>query len=224
MILGGKRFQVDDLYFGILGYVTKKNGTLSITQVQKFLFFKKVSVGYGEAAQNIFTNNKYFFFHGNAYPWHTIEKAINSFAIFNYVPIELLLDNQKKTITEKKLLELYQELKSSILKEKNKPVLDQPVTDSILKTILDTNELVKNSFIDQRLKEEIIQDLELLGEYYVNSLIKITENTDATLNEYGLKMECMRRLVKIEEKFKNPQVSKVHSLRKQLKQFKNELK
>ena len=187
---------------------------------------------YGDKmAINVFTKQKYFFFHGNRYQEDTIWKAINSFAIFEYYPFEVFFDEPRKTISEKELLEIYNKIKNGmknelkeekLMKEESKEV----ITDSILQTILKTNELVKNSIVDEKIKTEIVHQLEELGEYYVSAMMNINnEDNVLTLNnEYSIRMECIRKLAEIEDRFNNPEVVKTHSLKRQLKQFKNELK
>ena len=229
-----KKYKMKDLYLGTLGYVTKSGSVYNIKKRgDEILFFKMGKTDDDDnIAINVFTGQKYFFFHGIQDLEDTIGKVINGYAIFNYVPLELCFGNQK-IITEKELLKCYDDLMVLVLNEcqkqekaKGQNEAKEPITDSILQTILKTNELVKNSLIDEELKLEIVQELEELGEYYVNVMMNVDSGAEvlSLTSEYSIRMECMRKLTEIEDKFRNPEVVKRHTLKRQFQQFQKELK
>ena len=81
-----------------------------------------------------------------------------------------------------------------------------PITDSILQIILETSKKVKEAYIGENLKQQLLSDLESLGEYYINEIInKMNFESGINLNiddEYTIKIEVMKRLVEIEEYIK----------------------
>lgn len=221
-------YKVKDLYIGVLGYVTKtKNGDLKIERQDIIIIYqkKKLADTSDYYAKEVFTNQKYFFFEGNHLNYLTIDKAINSLAIFSSLPLSIQIF--KDTITKNKLRKIYDEIQQEIKpqnKEKEETTL--PVTDSILQMILDTSKKVKNAEIDEFLKEKTLKDLEELSEYYVNEIINkmITTETELTIeNEYTVKMNSIKRLVEIEQSYQNPENIKKYNLKRQLIQVKKEL-
>ena len=65
-----------------------------------------------------------------------------------------------------------------------------PITDSILQIILETSKKVKEAYIGENLKQQLLSDLESLGEYYINEIInKMNFESGINLNidEYSQK-------------------------------------
>lgn len=223
------RYKTENLYVGLLGYVYSSNNEnkRNIESIEKFIIYQKEYFEFRDyIAKDIFTNKEYFFFSGNRRPSHTIERAIGGHAILRSFPIETIIENCGKYIKKNELIELLNNLNNQPSEKENK--IEEPtekVTDIILKTILETNELVKIAEIDESLKKSIVSELENLGEYYINALTNLhnKENNDPFENEYSIRMKCMKALVEIEEKFKNPNAIKSYSLKKQLNQFKKDL-
>ncbi|MBQ8681810.1 MAG: hypothetical protein IJ509_02760 [Bacilli bacterium] len=235
-------YKVQDLYVGRLGFVTKTHketsDTYHVKEIEQFIIFKKEQLNLTDyQARDIFSNRTYYFFWGNNFIDDTIDKAVNGIAIANYLPLDQFLEIPKKYITKKELMDIHKEVNSVFTqkdiskeekKEKNPPT--EPITDAILTTILKTSDLVKTTEMDKKFKETVIKELEELGRYYVEVSIKLaqTNNPDELIslgveNEYSLRMNCMKRLVEIEEKIKNPTMAKVRSLRNQYNQFQKNL-
>ena len=146
----------------------------------------------------------------------------------SFIPIETFIQEPKRWITKSELLKLYRDSNTSKQEENIKKELSEPITDNLLKMILETNNLVKNTQLEESFKNFIIQELEQLAEYYVTSLTKLNKSNIPMLslenNEYQICMECIKRLVEIDCELKNPNHTKNYSLKKQLSQVKKELK
>lgn len=209
-----KLLEVKDLFVGTLGYVTVTDEGWHISKSDKYIIFKKKkfdSLDY--CAENIFTNQTYFFFHGNTCLYNTVNKAANSYAVYSSIPLEHFIDAPKMEVSREELLELFWKLNKRV--ENN-----DDVQDNILKMILQTSEMVKFSEFDYELKKNLLKELEELGNYYVNSMIFLLQSNQEKMildekNEYSIGMECMKRLVEIESKFRNLKVAKSYSLKRQ---------
>lgn len=227
-----RSYKVDNLYVGLLGYVTKKEkDTISITTDDKdkrFIIYQKVEFEYGDyVAQDIFTKKKYFFWNGNKYELDTIFRAVDNYAIYKSLTIDQFLTIPKEYVSKTELLAIYNKLNNpqkEIEEEVNKTEQVQ-ITDSILKTILETNDLVKKTLLDENLRNEIIQELEDLGKYYVDEILKLNDFNSGLIlnNEYSIRMEVIKRLVEIENRIKNFNCDKKYSLIKQYNQFQSNL-
>ena len=226
-------------------YITASNPhpgpKLEIEKRNMFIIYKKTKINYvNYIAIEILTKKIYYFFDGHYLDDELIYKTVDDFAIWASLPLTSIKKQEK--ITKKELVELQEKLNelsikgipiSEVIEDKNEieedESFEEPITDSILQMIIETSKKVKASFIDDSLKESVLKQLEELGEYYISEVInKITNNDpDLTLeveNEYTIKMNVMKRLVEIEEFYQNPNNKKVHSLNKQLSQFKKIVK
>jgi len=228
-----KKYEMKELYVGILGYVTYKDDSYQITQVNEIIIFERKRLSDYDSdyyAENIFTNKPYFFFHGNTYYYNTLDKAINNYAVHEYYPLETYLTEPKKIITEQELLNIYKEIKKIFKNseiEENNSDSEEKITDDILKLILKTNELAQKSKISPDRKNEIIEELDELGKQYINEMIQFTapENNSLILeDEYNIKMNYIRKLVDLETKIKDPRNIKTYSLKKEYNQFQSLLK
>lgn len=229
-------YKVKNLYIAQLGYVTRTpddgrqiNSVDDWIIIQKKKFYEPGSYSdaiYGDyIGQNIFTKQEYFFWAGNSNYYDTIYKVVNGYAIYRTVPLGQILTSPEDTLTKEELLGIFYQLNKKESPKKEKPT--EEVTDNILKTILETNELVKQTDIDEELKLRITKELEELGENYVKEMIRVTEknNDNLTLeSEHSVRMATIKRLVEIEAKIKNPNHAKTYSLRKQYNQFQKDLK
>lgn len=101
-----------------------------------------------------------------------------------------------------------------------------PITDSILKTILETNELVKKASIPDDIKEQVRQELDTLAQYYVSEMNKINTGENSLLtdnDEYSIRIAVIKQLANIEFRINNPNVIRNHRLVRELKQVRQEL-
>lgn len=225
-----KKIKVKNLFVGELGYITKSKHKYHANMKNKYkIIFRKLGYDVSDyIGEDILTEQRYFFLHGNTYEKDTIDKAIGSYAIVTYTPLSQFLSLTKKTISVQELIELYNELNNINPKQEREiQKSTEPITDSILKTILETNELVKKSNIDDKLKQKLVQELEELGEYYVEETININSQNNSGLtleNAYSIRINTIKRLTEIEEKITNPELSKVRSLTNQYHQFQKILK
>ena len=222
-------YKTNNLYIGLLGIVTGNCYNLKITSRKKCIIYKKVVLDkfatfkdYG--AKDVFSGKIYYFFEGNHFPRNTIEKAIGGYAIMRSFPIEQFLDFSKKEVTKDELLTILDKLNNPDKQEK-KEEPTEPITDSILKTILETSDLVKVSNISDELKEKTIKELEKLAEDYVKDLERFNNKSESNPleSEYHIRMTYIKALVDIEQKINDPKEIKSYSLKKQLNQFKKEL-
>lgn len=224
-------FKTDNLYIGLLGVVSGDiYSKLTITSIKKCIIYQKVEINKGDyiskdyGAKDIFTDKIYYFFQGNHYPRDTIAKAIGGYAIMKSFPIEQCLDSPKKTVSESELLDIFNRINYPE-KEKLKEEPTEPITDSILKTILETSDLVKASNIDNDYKKKLIKELEILAEDYIKDLEEFNNKNknNSFQNVYQIRMAYIKKLVDIEERINNPKYIKSFSLKRQLNQFKKEL-
>ena len=174
--------EVKDLFVGILGYVTVIDEGWKISKSDKYIIFRKKkfdSLDY--YAENVFTNQAYFFFHGNTCLYNTVNKAANSYAVYKSIPLEHFIDEPKMQVSRNELLELYYKLNKNFL-EDNETKMYNKVKDNILKMILQTSDVVKKSDIDLNLKQEIIYELDMLVKYYIETMVKILNKNDNELS------------------------------------------
>ena len=220
-----KKYPVSDIYVGELGYVTKDGNHIKINGTEDFIIFRKVKFdNFDYMGKDFFTNKNYFFWDGNKYPGDTIWRAIDGYAIFFSVPIEQFLSSPKKYISKKELLDLYNEL--------NKPKLEQPkaeatsITDTILKTIIETGNKLSKIAMDDAIKATFIKELEELAEYYVTEMTRKMDEqgNELSIDEYSIRMEVICTLADIELRINNPEHVRNYSLIRQLKVTKNQLR
>ena len=140
------------------------------------------------------------------------------------LPLDQFLSVPKKYVKKQELLALYSKLNNPKIEAPKKE--ETPITDSILKTILETNELVKNTLIDEEIKAKIVRELDELAQYYVSEITKVNGETGINLDfndEYSIRMEVIRKLADIESIIKDPNVARTHRLMKEYNQFKRKL-
>jgi len=225
-----KYYKTENLYVGLLGIVRKiDSNKIRIENTNKFIIYRKevidpISIYRHDMAKDIFSDKLYYFFSGNEFPKDTIFKAINSHAISESYPIENYLDFPKKKVSRSELLVILDKLNHPHEEEK-KEEATEPITDNILKTILETSDLVKVSSISEELKETTIKELETLAENYVKDIEEF--NKEGSINpfdsEYQIRMMYIKSLVDVEAKISDPKAIKTHSLKMQLQTFKKEL-
>lgn len=161
-----------------------------------------------------------------------MEKNLNKIVIGKVIPIEQFMDDYKKKISKREIVELYQKLNK--IEDKNKKneeeVKDESketeeVKDNILRLILKTNDKVKLMDIDDDSKKMIIDRLSELGEYYVRRMLEVNNSSGLTLNnsEYDIQLECIKRLVEIENEIESENLEIKNNLTRQLTDFKNNL-
>lgn len=230
-----KHYKTDKLYVGLLGNVRNTDDNkIKIISIDKYIIFIEdyysdswsvEQCTYDKIAKDIFTGKKYFFWDGNYNPEKTIEKAIGGCAIFRSFPIENYLDSPKKKVSKSELLVILDKLNNPHKEETKKEETTEPITDSILKTILETSDLVKASNISDELKENTINELEVLAESYVNDINSFNNKNELNPfdSEYQIRMTYIKALVDIEQKISDPKEIKKYSLKRQLLTFKKEL-
>lgn len=228
------KYQIKDLYVGVLGYVTKVEtnniwDTVLRSEANEYnpdiIIYKKEtytskehSLDKEEVAINVFTNKMYYLF-GNIqnYSYRTVYKVINNYAVCQSIPLEKFFSKPIKTITEEELLSVYDYLNNKYFKKtpKNK----EQITDSILKTILETIDLVKAIDADEEtifLKESTIKELEELATTYTNRIKEIKETKEPDSNqEYLVRIDTIKKLSSITYRLRPLKRHKVHSLKKE---------
>lgn len=228
-------YKTENLYVGLLGIVSEiEDDKIKITSIDKYIIFTKESFSpsfniythtYDKIAKDIFTNKEYFFFNNNFHPERTIAQAIGGCAILNSFPIENYFDYPKNKVSKKELLVILNNLNSPFkeVEKKEEPV--EPITDSILKTILETSDLVNVSNIDEELKQSLIKELESLAENYIIDIENFNSKDEINPfeSEYKIRMIYIKKLVELEQKVNDPKTIKVYSLKKQFNQFKKEI-
>jgi hypothetical protein len=221
-----KHYKTDNLYVGLLGNVTSTNNDkqMTIESIDKYIIYTKLYYYYGDMAKDIFTGKVYYFWDGNISTSKTIEKAIGGCAVYTTSPIEIYLDFPKKKVSKSELLVILDKLNNPH-KEEKMEIATEPITDSILKTILETSDLVKISNISNELKETTIKELEVLAESYVNDINSFNNKNELNPfdSEYQIRMTYIKALVDIEQKLSDPKKIKNYSLKRQLQTFKKEL-
>ncbi len=221
-----KHYKTDNLYVGLLGNVTSINNDkqMTIESIDKYIIYTKLYYYYGDMAKDIFTGKVYYFWDGNISTSKTIEKAIGGCAVYTTSPIEIYLDFPKKKVSKSELLVILDKLNNPH-KEEKMEIATEPITDSILKTILETSDLVKISNISNELKETTIKELEVLAESYVNDINSFNNKNELNPfdSEYQIRMTYIKALVDIEQKISDPKKIKSYSLKRQLQTFKKEL-
>ena len=228
-----KHYKTDNLYVGLLGFVKNiEDKKIRIDSIDKYIIFIKKSYSgsfstydYDKVAKDIFTDKEYFFWNGNFNPEKTIETAVGGCAIFKSYPIENYLDFPKNKVSRSELLVILDKLNNPHKEEVKVEVPTEPITDSILKTILETSDLVKVSNISDELKETTIKELEVLAENYVKDIESFNKpnNINPFDSEYQIRMMYIKALVDIEQKISDPKEIKNYSLKRQLQTFKKEL-
>ena len=220
-------YKTDNLYIGGLGIVEENNCNYKISKIDYAIAFKMKKEGFFDEkiCVDVFTGKKYYFLKGNRYENDTIAKALGTYAICNYLPIESYLDYPKKRVSKKeiiKILDIYNKKDNSNKKEK---VETEEVKDSILQMIIDTNDLVKKSSISEDLKNSLYSELTVMAENYASELINYHKKKDANPfeSEYQIKMKYMKLLVNVEQTCNDTDNQKVYSLIKQLNKVKEEL-
>ncbi len=222
-----KHYKTDNLYVGLLGDVTSINNDkqMTIESIDKYIIYTKLYYYYGDMAKDIFTGKVYYFWDGNISTSKTIEKAIGGCAVYTTSPIEIYLDFPKRKVSKSELLVILNKLNNPHKEDIKEEEPIEPITDNILKTILETSDLVKVSNISEELKEITIKELETLAENYVKDIEEF--NKEGSINpfdsEYQIRMMYIKSLVDIEAKISDPKAIKTHSLKKQLQTFKKEL-
>ena len=219
-----KYYRTDKLYVGLLGEVTSINNDkqMMIESIDKYIIYTKLPYYYGDMAKDIFTGKEYYHWDGNISTSKTIQKAIGGCAVYRSEPIEIYLDSPKKKVTKEELLTILDKLNNPHKEEIKEDEPDEPITDSILATILDTSSLVKVSNISEEAKEKFGKELEELAENYVEDMNN-PDSHDPFASEYQIRMKYIKALVDIEDRIANPNMIKAYNLTKQLQTFKKEL-
>lgn len=200
-------YLVKDLYIGILGHLKEKSKKeINIKKLDKIIIYKKEKYleSYDYYAKNIFTNQKYLFFKDDSITnIIKLMESIDNYAIYESYPLELILKEPTMKVTKKELLNLY---KGIVISIQNKSLTENKIienNDIIFNLIIDTIKIVKESNILNNIKNEIIKELEDLELIYFETMTKITEDKNFYENIYYLRMDCIRRLVELETKYKN---------------------
>ena len=219
-------YKTDNLYIGLLGYVTKKERGITITsddEDRKFIIYRKVKFDYFDyVAQDIFTKKKYFFWRGNKYDRDTIFRAVNNYAIHKSFPIEQFLDVPRKYVSKGKLLEVYTGLNTKKLEESQKN--DVTINDNLLKTILETGEKLNAIMMDESLKDGFRSELDKLAQYYVRKMTELSSNgLNLDNNEYSIRMEVIRHLAGIDMRMNDPDIERNYKLKRDYQAFKQQL-
>ena len=219
-----KYYRTDKLYVGLLGEVTSINNDkqMMIESIVKYIIYTKLPYYYGDMAKDIFTGKEYYHWDGNISTSKTIQKAIGGCAVYRSEPIEIYLDSPKKKVTKEELLAVLDKLNNPHKEEVKEDEPDEPITDSILATILDTSSLVKVSNISEEAKEKFGNELEELAENYVEDMNN-PDSHDPFASEYQIRMKYIKALVDIEDRIADPNMIKAYNLTKQLQTFKKEL-
>jgi len=220
-------YKTDNLYIGGLGIANKNNGNYTISKVDYVIAFRMKTEGFFDEkiGIDIFTEKKYYFLKGNRYNSDTIEKALGTYAICNYLPIESYLDYPKKKISKKEIIKILDKYNNSDKGKEDKKIETEEVKDTILQMIIDTNDLVKKSSISEDLKNTLYNELATMAENYATELINYHKKNDVNPfeSEYQIRMKYMKLLVDIEQKCNDIDNQKVYSLTKQLNKVKEEL-
>lgn len=219
-------YKTDNLYIGLLGYVTKNGRILTITsddEDRKFIIYRKVKFNYCDyVAQDIFTKKRYFFWEGNKYERDTIFRAVNDYAIYKSFPIEQFLDVPRKYVSKGRLLEVYTGLNTKKLEEPQKN--DVTINDNLLKTILEAGEKLKVIMIDESLKDGFRRELDELAQYYVRKMTELSSNgLNLDDNEYSIRMEVIRLLADIDMRINDPDIKRNYQLKRDYQAFKQQL-
>ena len=221
-------YDTDNLYIGGLGLVSKKNGNCMISKIDYVIAFRIKTIDglfKEKIGIDINTGKKYYFLRGNKYDSDTVERAIGSYAIGNYVPIEKYLDYPKKRVSKKEIIKILDSYNNKDNFNEKEKVETEEVKDSILQMIIDTNDLVKKSSISEDLKKSLYNELTIMAENYASELINYHKRKDANPfeSEYQIKMKYMKLLVSIEQACNDIDNQKAYSLTKQLNKVKEEL-
>lgn len=224
----GKRYLSENLYVGLLGFVKKEGKTLTIDANEKrFIIFKRVKCTYWDfGAEDIFTGKKYFFWSGNTYNSDTMYRSVGGYAVYMSYPIEKFLSQPKRHVSKNELLYLYNQINTPKLPSKEKNSEEINITDSILKTILETSTLVKKSLLSDNEKEMMIDRLDGLARYYIDEINKVNSNDNSNLSfddEYSVRMEVIKELAQIELKLQDKGLIKRRRLALEYNQFRREL-
>jgi hypothetical protein len=224
---------IKDLYVGILGYVYNNDRINSLCIISKSLLiiFKRKNMlikGHESKeyiAENVFTKQTYYFWRGNNDEYDTIRRAVNSYAVYKYFPLEIFLKVPKMTLTKNELLQLYNGLVLANRRKEEKDIESEPITDDILQMILKSVEIVKEADINENSKNELLQKLEKLAEDYVKDMVQLEENKSflSLENEYTIRMKYIRKLVDTETDLEELKNSKKHILTRELTRFKNNI-
>lgn len=207
-------YNVKNLYVGNIALVTATSpNQTKIRNLGKYIIFKKIKIKANNSknlyAKNIFTDEAYLLLSGFPITYTELlnRNAINNYAINFSLPLENFLNNPQNIISEKKILEIL----NKIQEESSKSILDE-----ISLTILETNNLVKNAQIDEKLKATITKELEALEKCYLDFITNLEKNPQENSHEdkYNFKIECMKKLATIIEKINNPYLPKIYSLEK----------
>lgn len=226
----GRKYLCDNLYIGLLGFVNKEGKKFIIdANEKKYIIFKRVKCTYWDfGAEDIFTRKNYFFWSGNTYNSDTIAKAVGGYAVYVSYPIERFLTSPKRYVSKIELIDLYDQLNRPKLQSKDKKNSEETnITDSILKTILETSTLVKKSLLSDMEKEMMIDRLDRLALYYVNEINKVNNIVNSNLtfdDEYSVRMEVIKELAQIELELQDKGLIKRRKLALEYNQFRKELK
>ena len=221
-------YKTDNLYIGGLGIVEKNNCNYKISKIDYVIAFRiKTIAGLfkEKIGIDINTGKKYYFLRGNQYDSDTVERAIGSYAIGNYVPIEKYLDYPKKRVSKKEIIKILDKYNNPDRGKEEKKIETEEIKDTILQMIIDTNDLVKKSSISEDLKNSLYNELATMAENYATELINYHKKNDVNPfeSEYQIRMKYMKLLVDIEQKCNDIDNQKVYSLAKQLNKVKEEL-
>lgn len=235
-------YNVSDLYVGIIGVssvvrnykpgydnwiVDRKPDKPYVIFKRKEEHFTLDSINYGI---DLLTNKKYFLFCDNSIYYR--EQNLNKFVIGKIIPIEQFIQENKKKISKREIIELYQKLnkiedenKKNEEEVKDESKETEEVKDNILNLILKTNDKVKLMDIGEDSKKRIVDKLSELGEYYVRRMLEVNNSSGLTLNnsEYDIQLECIKRLVEIENQIEDENLEIKSNLTKQLTAFKKNL-
>lgn len=226
-------FETRDLYIGRLGYVTGEWYNPKIDDSdKKFIIYRKKKFSHWDyVGEDIFTGKKYFFGSGNNYDSDTIRKAIGNYAISASFPLEQYLDAPMKYMRKDDLLQIYNHLNGkNIESPTNEKKLETSkkdkvdITDSIFKTILETADMLKDSMMDESLKEAFRRELGELAQYYVEQITGL--KNDGFLqekSEYSIRMEVIKSLANIETRINDPSLKRNNQLRREYNALRQQL-
>lgn len=217
-------YNTNNLYIGFLGIVREDDFcNCRIDKIDYVIAFNMKKMEYGDRkAIDVITGKTYYFLKGNRFESDTIDKAINSYAINHFYPIEKYLIQPTKKIKKDALIELLNSFNHLEVKKENK----EEVKDNILQAIISTNEFVKQSKISEEIKQSLYSELEKMAEDYANEIIDYHKSTKTSpfKSEYEIWMKYIKLLANIELTCTDETNTKVYSLTKQLSTVREELK
>lgn len=204
-----KKYNINKLSVGFIGHVSydsNKNKfyciypdnltkVVIVEEVYKLKYFEGELCG-------ISPINKisYPYFHDN---YIILEDYIGRCMLYRLIPLEEFVKDK----TTFNLQELKAEEQRLNLLFNPKEEVNDTVNNPVMKKIMDLAQLIKD-INDENIKEQLKSDINALGSYYVEQLIKIkTEiGSDINLNvkapEYDLVNVCLNRLLTLEMRVK----------------------